>query len=135
MAGLLPFRSVESLDRAFGPGHNWFRIRGVHFMGIEIGQIYRDMSYDKVPLPQECRKRTVRILSQEPDGRWLAVAVTNGDGTPGNGRKTRLKETTLASGYELVADAPEAKRQILKVGELPDDVVEAIRTAEYGKAS
>jgi len=103
-------------------------------MGIEIGQIYRDMSYDKVRLPQECRKRTVRILSREPDGRWLAEAVTNGDGTPGNSRKTRLKETTLASGYELVADAPEAERRILKVGELPDDVVEAIRTAEYGKA-
>jgi len=101
-------------------------------MGIEIGQIYRDTYYDKVPLPQECRKRTVRILSQEPDGRWLAEAVTNGDGTPANGRKTRLKAATLASGYELVS-ALEG-RKVLKVGELPDDVVEAIRTAEYGKA-
>jgi len=98
-------------------------------MDIQPGQIFRDTYYDKVPLPQECRKRTVRILSQEPDGRWLAEAVTNGDGTPANGRKTRLKAATLESGYELVGDAG---RKILKVGELPDDVVEAIRTAQYG---
>ena len=98
-------------------------------MNIQPGQIFRDTYYDNDPAYQGNRKRTIRILSQEPDGRWLAEAVTNGDGSPAKGRKTRLKASTVESGYERVGDAG---RRILKVGKLPEDIVEAIWTAEYG---
>jgi hypothetical protein len=73
---------------------------------IAIGQIWRD-TYDhslSIPTPNA---RTVRVLSKEPDGRWLVEVLTEIDGSPvKRARKSRISEKTFRSGYALQGPRP-----------------------------
>lgn len=51
------------------------------------GQVYRCLPPDY--------PRTVRLLSREPDGRWLVENVSHG-------RKSRISDATLAAKWERV---------------------------------
>ncbi len=69
-------------------------------MSVQIGQTYRDTYHDA---PGNPGKRMIRIIGQEPDGRWLTqTIVDHSGGAVPCGRKTRVKESTLLTGYELV---------------------------------
>ena len=72
---------------------------------IVIGQIWRDTygNSDKYNKANGItNKRTVRVIGQEPDGRWLVETLTNSSGQPDErGRKSRISEKTFRSGYVL----------------------------------
>lgn len=76
---------------------------------IRVGQVYRD-TYGNGERDNKAKgivnKRTIRIVSQEPDGRWLTETLTEIDGADARkSRKNRVSEKTLASGYVLERDA------------------------------
>lgn len=75
---------------------------------IKPGQIWRDCYGDGKPISFGSAERfrnlrTVRVVEQENDGRWIIEIVTEmgGDSPTGKPRRTRVKEQTLFSGYEL----------------------------------
>lgn len=66
---------------------------------IEVGQIWRDTYGDKNPRKapgSPLNSRKVKVLGQEPDGRWRVQNV-------GGGRINKVKPETLLGGYELQA--------------------------------
>lgn len=69
---------------------------------IEVGQIWRDTYPDDRKTGWK-GKRTVRVVRQEGDGRWLVELVTDQLGNPPKGaaRVTRVSLKTFRSGYEL----------------------------------
>ncbi len=70
-------------------------------MPVQIGQTYRDTYHDE---PGKPGRRVIRIVGREPDGRWLAQTIIDHAGVEvANGRKTRVKDDTLATGYELIS--------------------------------
>jgi len=77
-------------------------------MDIAVGQVWRDTYYDKpnARLPgQKPSKRAIRIIGQEPDGRWLVQTIASyGGEAVEDGRKTKVKAATLLAGYELVSE-------------------------------
>jgi hypothetical protein len=64
---------------------------------IKIGDVYRDTYGIKRGYEN---KRTIRIVAQEPDGRWLVETLTGTDGLPlTKSRRSRIGDMTLATGY------------------------------------
>ena len=78
---------------------------------IAPGQIWRDTYGDGKPVCRGATEirhnlRTVRVVEQQSDGRWLVELVTNGSGRPpkSTARQTRVSERTFRTGYELQSD-------------------------------
>lgn len=64
----------------------------------ETGQEFRDTYREKISGKKNSRH--IRLLSKEPDGRWLVETFHVGDNpTSKAGRKTRVSEQSLRSGY------------------------------------
>lgn len=70
----------------------------------EVGQIYRDKSYDRHPYGDgiDRTKRTIRVEAIEVD-RVTALTLTTLTGQPSPPRRTKVSFKTLATGYEPVS--------------------------------
>ena len=75
---------------------------------FEAGQVLRDTYIDgKLGRGGVVLRgvRQIRLIAREEDGRWLTQTIVDNHGaTIENGRRTRVSEKTLATGYAPVED-------------------------------
>lgn len=69
------------------------------------GQIWRDRRWDR--RDQSLSRRTVKVLSERPDGKWQCEGVTDYDGSPiERPRRSSIATETLQQHFRLQTNVP-----------------------------